>query len=113
MVKNNKHKTAVLLCGDWDEPRDLDPKSQGFYLLERIQEEVHRFAITFHRQLRNKNSLASRLETITGVGPRTRVKLLKEFKTVNHIKAASVEDIQALGISKTVAQAVKVSLQGD
>ncbi|WP_262314542.1 excinuclease ABC subunit UvrC [Lacticaseibacillus parakribbianus] len=111
MVKNNKHKTAALLFGDRDEPLDLDPQSQGFYLLERIQEEVHRFAITFHRQLRNKNSLASRLETIKGVGPRTRTKLLREFKTVNHIKDASVEDIQALGIAKPVAQAIKVSLQ--
>lgn len=113
MVKNNKHKTAALLFGDSDQPRELDPKSQGFYLLERIQDEVHRFAITFHRQLRNKNSLASRLETIQGVGPRTRVKLLKEFKTLNHIKAASLEEIQALGISKAVAQAVKVSLQAE
>ncbi|MCI1987284.1 MAG: excinuclease ABC subunit UvrC [Lactobacillus sp.] len=113
MVKNDKHKTAALLYGDNDEPINLDPKSQGFYLLERIQDEVHRFAITFHRQLRNKNSLASRLETIQGVGPKTRQKLLREFKTINHIKTASVEDIQALGISKAVAQAVKVSLQGD
>ncbi|MFD1484384.1 excinuclease ABC subunit UvrC [Lacticaseibacillus baoqingensis] len=113
MVKNNKHKTAALLFGDQDEPINLDPKSQGFYLLERIQDEVHRFAITFHRQLRNKNSLASRLETIQGVGPKTRQKLLKAFKTVNHIKEASVDDIQALGISKAVAQAIKVSLQGD
>lgn len=89
---------------------NLDPKSQGFYLLERIQEEVHRFAITFHRQLRGKNSLSSRLENIKGVGPKTRTKLLKEFKTINHIKEASVEDIQALGISKQTAQLIKLSL---
>ncbi|MFD1428889.1 excinuclease ABC subunit UvrC [Lacticaseibacillus mingshuiensis] len=111
MVKNDKHRTAGLLYGDHDEPIALDPQSQGFYLLTRIQDEVHRFAITFHRQLRNKNSLASRLETIQGVGPKTRTKLLRQFKTVNHIKEASVEDLQALGISKQVAQAIKVSLQ--
>lgn len=110
MVKNDKHKTARLLFGDQDEPIDLDPKSQGFYLLERIQDEVHRFAITFHRQLHNKNSLGSKLEGIKGVGPKTRQKLLREFKTVNHIKDASVEEIQALGIAKPVAQAIKVSL---
>lgn len=70
MVKNDKHRTARLLYGDLDQPIDLDPHSQGFYLLTRIQDEVHRFAITFHRQLRNKNSLASKLEMIQGVGPR-------------------------------------------
>ncbi|WP_179395335.1 excinuclease ABC subunit UvrC [Lacticaseibacillus absianus] len=111
MVKNNKHQTAALLFGDQDAPIDLDPQSQGFFLLTRIQDEVHRFAITFHRQLRNKNSLASRLETIQGVGPKTRTKLLREFKTINHIKTASLADLQALGISKSVAQAIKVSLQ--
>lgn len=110
MVKNTKHKTAALLFGDHDEPITLDPKSQGFYLLERIQEEVHRFAISFHRQLRNKNSLASRLEGIKGVGPKTRTKLLREFKTINHIKDASLEDLQAVGVSKPVAQAIKLSL---
>lgn len=110
MVKNDKHKTARLLYGDFDAPIDLDPKSQGFYLLERIQEEVHRFAITFHRQLRNKNSLASRLETIQGVGPKTRSKLLRKFKTMNGIKAASMEDLQAAGVSKAVAQTIKLSL---
>ena len=113
MVKNKKHKTAALLFGAQDDPIDLDPKSQGFYLLERIQDEVHRFAITFHRQLRNKNSLSSRLETISGVGPRTRAKLMREFKTIPHIREASVADIQALGISKTVAQAIKVSLAAE
>lgn len=111
MVKNDKHRTARLLYGDLDQPIDLDPHSQGFYLLTRIQDEVHRFAITFHRQLRNKNSLASKLEMIQGVGPKTRTKLLRQFKTINHIKEASVEDIQKLGISKSVAQAIKISLQ--
>lgn len=110
MVKNNKHKTAALLFGDNDEPIDLDPRSQGFYLLERIQEEVHRFAITFHRQLRSKTSLTSRLEEIKGVGPKTRAKLMREFKTINHIKAASVAELEAIGVSKTVAQTIKLAL---
>ncbi|MCT3190610.1 excinuclease ABC subunit UvrC [Lacticaseibacillus rhamnosus] len=113
MVKNNKHKTAALLFGHADEMINLDPKSQGFYLLERIQDEVHRFAITFHRQLHAKNSLASRLEGIKGVGPKTRLKLLRKFKTITKIKEAPLEDIQELGISKRVAQALKLSLTAD
>ena len=63
MVKNDRHKTADLMMEN-DEKIGLDPKSEGFYLLQRIQDEVHRFAITFHRQVRSKNSLASRLERI-------------------------------------------------
>lgn len=110
MVKNNKHKTAALLYGPADEMINLDPRSQGFYLLERIQDEVHRFAITFHRQLHSKNSLSSRLEQIKGVGPKTRAKLLREYKTIKNIKDASVEELQALGVSKTVAQTIKLSL---
>ncbi|MFZ2943549.1 MAG: excinuclease ABC subunit UvrC, partial [Latilactobacillus curvatus] len=77
MVKDNHHKTASLLYGEVDQTIQLDPKSQGFYLLTRIQDEVHRFAISFHRQLRGKNSLSSKLDDIKGVGPKTRTKLLK------------------------------------
>ncbi|WDF81617.1 excinuclease ABC subunit UvrC [Lacticaseibacillus pabuli] len=110
MVKNDKHKTAALLYGPTDAEINLDPRSQGFYLLERIQDEVHRFVITFHRQRHSKNSLTSKLEQIKGVGPKTRSKMLREYKTVNNIKQASVEELQALGISKTVAQTIKLSL---
>ncbi|MED9786866.1 MAG: helix-hairpin-helix domain-containing protein, partial [Latilactobacillus curvatus] len=110
MVKDNHHKTASLLYGEVDQAIQLDPKSQGFYLLTRIQEEVHRFAISFHRQLRGKNSLSSKLDDIKGVGPKTRTKLLKNFGSMKHIKDASVEELEALGISKTVAQTIKLSL---
>ncbi|MDT3393314.1 MAG: excinuclease ABC subunit UvrC [Bacillota bacterium] len=110
MVKDNHHKTASLLYGEVDQIIQLDPKSQGFYLLTRIQEEVHRFAISFHRQLRGKNSLSSKLDDIKGVGPKTRTKLLKNFGSMKHIKEASVAELEALGISKTVAQMIKLSL---
>ncbi|SMH68486.1 excinuclease ABC (subunit C) [Latilactobacillus curvatus] len=110
MVKDNHHKTASLLYGEVDQTIQLDPKSQGFYLLTRIQDEVHRFAISFHRQLRGKNSLSSKLDDIKGVGPKTRTKLLKNFGSMKHIKDASVEELEALGISKTVAQTIKLSL---
>ena len=110
MVKNTHHKTADLMNGEYQKVQ-LDPKSEAFYLLQRIQDEVHRFAITFHRQLRSKNSLSSRLEQIKGVGPKTRIKLLKQFGSLRHIGEASLEEIEALGISAKVAKAVKLSLR--
>ena len=110
MVKNDRHKTADLMTEN-DEKIGLDPKSEGFYLLQRIQDEVHRFAITFHRQVRSKNSLASRLERIQGVGPKTRIKLLRNYGFLKNISAASVEDLESLGISKKVAQTIKLSLK--
>lgn len=110
MVKNDRHKTADLMMEN-DEKIGLDPKSEGFYLLQRIQDEVHRFAITFHRQVRSKNSLASRLERIKGVGPKTRIKLLRNYGSLKNISAASVEDLESLGISKKVAQTIKLSLK--
>lgn len=110
MVKNDRHKTADLMTEN-DEKIGLDPKNEGFYLLQRIQDEVHRFAITFHRQVRSKNSLASRLERIQGVGPKTRIKLLRNYGSLKNISAASVEDLESLGISKKVAQTIKLSLK--
>ncbi|WP_283598986.1 excinuclease ABC subunit UvrC [Ligilactobacillus salivarius] len=110
MVKNDRHKTADLMMEN-DEKIGLDPKSEGFYLLQRIQDEVHRFAITFHRQVRSKNSLASRLERIQGVGPKTRIKLLRNYGSLKNISAASVENLESLGISKKVAQTIKLSLK--
>ena len=110
MIKNDRHKTADLMTEN-DEKIGLDPKSEGFYLLQRIQDEVHRFAITFHRQVRSKNSLASRLERIQGVGPKTRIKLLRNYGSLKNISAASVEDLESLGISKKVAQTIKLSLK--
>lgn len=110
MVKNDRHKTADLMTEN-DEKIGLDPKSEGFYLLQRIQDEVHRFAITFHRQVRSKNSLASRLERIQGVGPKTRIKLLRNYGSLKNISAASVEDLESLDISKKVAQTIKLSLK--
>ncbi|ETY73988.1 excinuclease ABC subunit UvrC [Lactiplantibacillus fabifermentans] len=112
MVKNDHHKTADLLKSAGDAHLNLDPKSQGFYLLQRIQDEVHRFAIEFHRQVHTKHSLSSRLDEIPGVGPKTRNKLLRKFGSMTKIAAAPVEDIQKLGIAKNVAQTIKFSLAG-
>ncbi|MCR1900537.1 excinuclease ABC subunit UvrC [Ligilactobacillus apodemi] len=109
MVKNDHHKTADLISAT-GQKIGLDPKSEGFYLLNRIQEEVHRFAISFHRQVRSKNSLSSRLERIPGVGPKTRIKLLREYGSLKKIADASLEELQSKGISKKVAQTIKLSL---
>ncbi|MCY9807499.1 excinuclease ABC subunit UvrC [Lentilactobacillus senioris] len=110
MVKNDHHQTADLLFGNGDEHLYLDPKSQGFYLLQRIQDEVHRFAISFHRKVHSKNSLGSRLDNIKGVGPKTRNKLLRQFGSVKKISQATISDLKKLGISETVAQTIKLSL---
>lgn len=115
MVKDDKHRTNHLLFGD---PIDgipfrlipLNPKSQGFYLMTRIQDEVHRFAITFHRRTHAKNALSSRLDEIKGIGPKSRIKLLRNFGSLKKIKAASVPELRQAGLTLPQAQAVKISL---
>lgn len=111
MVKNDQHKTADLLREEGEPHVNLDPKSQGFFLLQRIQDEVHRFAITFHRQLRSKSSLGSKLDEIAGVGPKTRQKLLTKFGSLKKIANASIEELREVGVSEKVANAIKISLQ--
>lgn len=109
MVKNEHHKTADLMT-ETGEKIGLNPKSEGFYLLQRIQDEVHRFAIAFHRQVHSKNSLSSRLERIKGVGPKTRPKLLRNFGSLKRLSEASVEELIGLGIPQKTAQTIKISL---
>lgn len=106
MAKNDKHKTNELLFGNELEVVPLERNSPEFFLLQRIQDEVHRFAITFHRQLRSKNSFASRLDEIEGLGPKRKKMLLKEFKSLKNITAASIEELQEIGLPKNVAQNV-------
>lgn len=109
MVKNEHHKTADLMT-ETGEKIGLNPKSEGFYLLQRIQDEVHRFAIAFHRQVHSKNSLSSRLERIKGVGPKTRTKLLRNFGSLKRLSEASVEELIGWGIPQKTAQTIKISL---
>lgn len=106
MVKNDKHKTNELLFGTDLAVVPLERNSPEFFLLQRIQDEVHRFAITFHRQLRSKNSFASRLDEIEGLGPKRKKMLLKEFKSLKNITAATTEELQEIGLPKNVAQNV-------
>ena len=106
LQKNDKHQTHELLFGDPLEMVELSRNSQEFFLLQRIQDEVHRFAITFHRQLRSKNSFSSQLDGIEGLGPKRKQNLMKYFKSLTKIKEASVDEIVEVGIPRAVADAI-------
>jgi excinuclease ABC subunit C len=111
LVKDAKHKTAQLMSGDPPEIVPLPRDSQEFYLLQRIQDEVHRFAITFHRETRAKSMVASKLDEIPGIGEKRRKQLLKHFGSLKKIKLAAVEDFQAMGIGSKLAQTILSALQ--
>lgn len=111
LQKNDRHQTHELLFGDPLEVIDLPRSSEAFFLLHRIQDEVHRFAITFHRQVRSKNSFSSRLDGIQGLGPKRKQLLLKAFKSITKIQEASIADMTSLGLPEKVAQTVKEALQ--
>lgn len=110
LAKDRKHRTSELLFGFPPQTIGLKQHSSLFKLLEQIQDEVHRFAITFHRDKRSKRQVASALDTIKGIGDKTKTALLKEFKSVKRIKEASLEDISAI-IGETKAKIVKENLQ--
>ncbi|MCA0969880.1 excinuclease ABC subunit UvrC [Halobacillus litoralis] len=110
LAKDDKHKTSELLYGDPPSVIDLNRQSQEFYLVQRIQDEVHRFAISFHRQLRGKGAIQSELDGIPGVGQKRRRLLLRHFKSVTEIKQADLADITKLGIPEPVAQTILVQL---
>ncbi|WP_018366088.1 excinuclease ABC subunit UvrC [Streptococcus didelphis] len=107
LQKNDKHQTQELLFGDPLTVINLPRNSEEFFLLHRIQDEVHRFAITFHRQVRSKNSFSSKLDAIAGLGPKRKQLLLKVFKSLPNIEKASLEDIIAIGIPRKVAEELK------
>ncbi len=110
LQKNDKHQTHELLFGDPLQVIELSRTSQEFFLLQRIQDEVHRFAITFHRQLRSKNSFSSQLDGIEGLGPKRKQLLMKHFKSLTKIKEATVDEIVSVGIPRAVAEAVQAKL---
>ena len=110
LQKNDKHQTHELLFGDPLQVIELSRTSQEFFLLQRIQDEVHRFAITFHRQLRSKNSFSSQLDGIEGLGPKRKQLLMKHFKSLTKIKEATVDEIVEVGIPRAVAETVQAKL---
>ena len=113
MQKNDKHQTSELLFGDPLELVPLDRRSQEFFLLTRIQDEVHRFAITFHRQLRGKNTFSSKLDGIVGLGPKRKQSLLTTFKNLKAMEEATVQQVADAGVPYDVAERVKEKLSGD
>ena len=101
LAKNEKHRTHELLYGFPPNVIGLQPDSELFHLLTRMQDEVHRFAIKFHREKRSRRALHSELDDIPGIGEKTQAQLLKDFKSVKRIKEADVEQlIESIGKSK-------------
>ncbi|MEW4371571.1 excinuclease ABC subunit UvrC [Paenibacillus kandeliae] len=111
LVKDAKHRTAQLMIGDPPEAVKLARDSQEFYLLQRIQDEVHRFAITFHREQRAKSMVVSQLDSIPGIGEKRRKQLLKHFGSVKKIREASIEDFRPLSIGDKLARTILDALK--
>lgn len=109
LAKDGKHRTAELLFGFPPVTVGMQLNSPLFHLLTRMQDEVHRFAITFHKDKRSKNQTRSELDTIKGVGEKTKTALLKHFKSVKRIKEASIEDLKEV-VGEAKAKVIKESL---
>src|SRR5206468_115468 len=102
-----KEREELFLPGNPD-PVMLPATSQGLYLVQRIRDEAHRFAITYHRNIRAKASISSQLDEIPGIGPRRKKDLLKRFGSVKGIRQASTEDIATVpGLSAKLAEMLK------
>ncbi|KAA0563601.1 excinuclease ABC subunit UvrC [Rossellomorea aquimaris] len=111
LAKDDKHQTSELLYGNPLQIVPLEKRSQEFYLLQRIQDEVHRFAITFHRQLRGKSAFQSTLDDIDGIGPKRKKQLLKHFGSMKKMKEATVEEFIEIGIPEAVAKVLVEKLK--
>lgn len=109
LAKDRKHRTSEVLFGFPPQTIGIKQHSPLFRLLEQIQDEVHRFAITFHRDKRSKRQVASALDNIKGIGEKTKTALLKEFKSVKRIKEASIEEVSAI-IGESKAKIIKEGL---
>ena len=112
LAKDDRHRTNELLYGFPQQTIGLRTDSPLFHLLTHIQDEVHRFAITFHREKRSKKQLKSELDDIKGIGPKTKETLLKTFKTVKRIREASLDEIEK-AIGKSKAEIVRNALSKD
>lgn len=110
LQKNDKHQTSELLYGEHAQVIPLKKNGQAFYLLQRIQDEVHRFAITFHRQTRRKTGMQSVLDQVEGVGPKRKTKLLRHFGSIKKMKAASIEELQSVGLPQKTAESLYQAL---
>lgn len=109
LAKDNRHRTSEVLFGFPPVTIGIKQGTPLFHLLENIQDEVHRFAITFHRDKRSKSQIASALDNIKGIGEKRKTSLLKEFKSVARIKKASLEELAKV-IGESAAKSVKEAL---
>lgn len=109
LAKDRKRRTSEVLFGFPPQTIGIKQHSPLFRLLEKIQDEVHRFAITFHRDKRSKRQVASALDNIKGIGEKTKTALLKEFKSVKRIKEATIEEVSAI-IGESKAKIIKEGL---
>ena len=110
LVKDDKHNTNHLLNQDL-EKIEIDKTSNVFHLIQRIQDEAHRFAVTYHKQVRNKGIFNSILDEVEGIGPVLKEKLLKKYKSVKLIKLASFDELKELGIHQKLAEKLLDKLQ--
>ncbi|TMW71644.1 excinuclease ABC subunit UvrC [Alteribacter natronophilus] len=113
LVKDEKHRTSQLMIGDPPRVVPLKKTSEEFYLLQRIQDEVHRFAISFHRNVRKKGMFTSVLDEVEGIGEKRKKSLLKHFGSVKRIKEASEDDFRKAGLPASVAAGLRKKLDED
>lgn len=113
LAKDEKHRTSQLLFGQPPEVVNLARDSMEFYLLQRIQDEVHRFALSYHRQTRAKSMFSSALDDIPGIGPKRKQKLLKHFGSIKRMREAGLEEYQQLGFGEKLATTIKEHLALD
>ena len=105
LAKDNKHRTHELLYGFPPATIQMKTDSALFRLLTQIQDEVHRFAISFHRNKRSKHQVASELDNIPGIGPKSKEQLLRHFHSFNRIKSATLDEIASI-IGQTKASKI-------
>ena len=105
LKKNDKHNTSKLLNSEGEEIK-INRKSEVFFFLTRMQDEVHRFAITFHQNARSKSMVQSELDSIPGVGEVRKKALLKYFKSVKRIREASLEELESV-VGKSTALSIR------
>jgi excinuclease ABC subunit C len=110
LAKDGKHRTSELLFGFPPQTISMKQGTLFFHLMEEIQNEAHRFAITFHREKRSKRQITSALDEIKGIGEKTKTTLLKKFKSVKRIKEVPFEEL-VIVVGETKAKIIKKSLQ--
>ena len=110
LKKNDKHELSELIDGDTMESINIDKRSNAFHLLTRIDDEIHRYVITYHKQIRSKGSLSSLLDDIKGIGDKRKKELIKTFGSLKKIKESSIEELESI-LPKEVAVNLKEYLK--